>query len=694
MNRKLKNSLSSLLIVSILTGCGSDSKSTEPIIIVPQPSVTAPTLTVSNQINILVKGKEGLWIYVDGQNSHVKIGNNGTATLTLDSNDKDVGEIQFEISLVDNKGNVSQATTITLNNRPDTTAPQAVTAIAPITTNNDKTGVTIKGEKGSTIYLNGKNTHINIGDSGKETLTLNTKASNGTKLTFSITIKDLAGNLSEATIITIIKENRELTPPNITSPSTTPVPSPSTTPTPDDVIWNVSTVPEFRQALEDASTNGENDTIILAKGVYNTTSDGLGTFIFNDNEEFNLTIKSAEGLIHKDVILDGNNRNQVFNFNNTEKSTLTLKNISIINGNSTSSGGGFYSNQITMIENCNISNNISNNNGGGVSAVLPTITKSTISNNISHRSGGGIYGFKIAGTNDFVKITIRDSNITDNSSKGAGGGLQIGSKESLFSNLIISNNSASTCAGFSSWGKIIIKDSKISNNVASMDYKTVGGGFCSNKNTIIINSILSENKAMDQTNVSNGFHSKGGAFYTSGDMIIVNSIFLNNIATKGGGCYMRGNINAHITPDTLYLVNNYFSGNQNNIEVEDRILVINNILNSNIEHIILGRDSKFYNNYVNSNIIDGGISNIIKKNNLQPSLVGDIYLSDDNKTLTEDSPVIDKGLNPSSATYKKIIDNDAIYNQLLELLKTDMVGHKRVHNGTIDMGAVEYGSSR
>ena len=34
---------------------------------------------------------------------------------------------------------------------------------------------------------------------------------------------------------------------------------------------------------------------------------------------------------------------------------------------------------------------------------------------------------------------------------------------------------------------------------------------------------------------------------------------------------------------------------------------------------------------------------------------------------------MDKGLNPSGATFKKIINNDNIYNQMVELLKTDMV---------------------
>jgi len=85
---------------------------------------------------------------------------------------------------------------------------------------------------------------------------------------------------------------------------------------------------------------------------------------------------------------------------------------------------------------------------------------------------------------------------------------------------------------------------------------------------------------------------------------------------------------------------------------------------------------------------------VVKKKNLQPASVGDVYLGSDHKTLASNSPVIDKGLNPSSATYKKIIGDDEVYNILLKLLKTDMKGNKRVHNGTIDMGAVEFGSSK
>jgi len=171
--------------------------------------------------------------------------------------------------------------------------------------------------------------------------------------------------------------------------------------------------------------------------------------------------------------------------------------------------------------------------------------------------------------------------------------------------------------------------------------------------------------------------------------IIINNIFLHNNAKERGDSF--SSFYYRSTP-YFYVTNNNFIGNKGSIYGKG--VFINNIFELNDEDINLQGDSKIYNNYIDYTKIENNSYNAIKKRNLQPASVGDIYLSDDNATLTVDSPVIDKGLNPSSATYKKIIGDDGVYNQLLEFLKTDKVGNKRIHNGTIDMGAVEYGSSK
>jgi len=358
---------------------------------------------------------------------------------------------------------------------------------------------------------------------------------------------------------------------------------------PVETVWNVSDVTEFRQALENASVNGENDKIILSAGTYNTDTDGLGTFKFDDQEKYTLTIEADSGLTYDDVIISGNNSHQVFNFNNIAESTISLKNISIVEGNVSAepvnrNGGGVYVNYNLKIEQCKISDN-------------------------EATQGGGVY-----------------------------------------------------------------LDTKSYKRPISVT---------------IVNSILSNNKAINQ----------GGAFFNySKDSLIVNSIFLNNSSRAGGDAIY---ISDH--KNYSYISNNIFSNNineysnslyQGSVYSSGTSLFVNNIFDNNDADIYIRKDTKIYNNYIDYTKIKENQNTVIKKDNLQPPSIGEVYLENDNQTLASSSPVIDKGLNPSSATYKQIIDNETIYNQMVELLKTDMVGNKRVYNNTIDMGIIEYGSSK
>ncbi len=504
---------------------------------------------------------------------------------------------------------------------------------------------------------------------------------------------------------------------------------------------------EFRQALEDAAANGESDRIVLAKGTYNVTSDGLGTLTFDDNEAFNLTIEAQKGLTSKDVILDGNNSTQVFNFDNKKSSTLILKNISVVDGNTTKHGA-VYTNHNIEIKDCNISNNKASLAGGFFSAGTTKVANSTISNNSDggggFRDGQGGGGFYSNGV-----TTVTESTISNNSSSryySYGGGFYSNGATTVTKSTISNNSSSgyySYGGGFYSNGATTVTKSTISNNNSGAVY-SYGGGFYSNGATTVTKSTISNNNSGDLYSYGGGFYANGGAYnsdvvttvtestisnnssrshdyhhYSSGGGFYVNhgtttvnsSNISNNSANSGGGFSSEatttvtnsiftennasnGAIFASLDyfPQSSYLSNNIFIKNKGSIISKG--IFINNIFDSNNADITLSGDSKIYNNYIDYSKIEDNAYNVIKKHNLQPASVGDVYLNNDNETLDSSSPVIDKGLNPSSATYKKIIDNDGIYNQLLELLKTDKVGNKRVHNGTIDMGAVEYGSSK
>jgi len=160
----------------------------------------------------------------------------------------------------------------------------------------------------------------------------------------------------------------------------------------------------------------------------------------------------------------------------------------------------------------------------------------------------------------------------------------------------------------------------------------------------------------------------------------MNSNFINNSASNRGSIFTAHSFS--------YVFNNTFVANKGTIYGKG--LFVNNIFHENSSDLKLTGESKIYNNYIDHTKINENGNIVIKKQNLQPNSVGDINLKDDNKTLFSNSPVINKGLNPSSITFKNLIDNNTTYNQIIELLQTDMVGNERISNETIDMGAVEY----
>ena len=176
--------------------------------------------------------------------------------------------------------------------------------------------------------------------------------------------------------------------------------------------FNVSTTQELRQALQDAAGNGQSDVIMLADGTYKTTDNGGGTFTFLDNEDYDLTIQGSSA---ENVILDGDNTDQVLNFNIINYvRTIHILNISVTNGHSETDGGGIYTAENINIENCIISGNTTDDDGGGfVSSGTTTITNSTISGNTS-QYGGGFYAYQPS--------TITNSTISRNTCGSIGGG--------------------------------------------------------------------------------------------------------------------------------------------------------------------------------------------------------------------------------------------------------------------------------
>ena len=184
--------------------------------------------------------------------------------------------------------------------------------------------------------------------------------------------------------------------------------------------FNVSTTPELRTSLSTASTNGEDDTIVLADGTYKTTDDGNGTFIYFSNEANSLTLRGSNST---NVVLSGDSQHQILNHQSTLDAPLILEKLSFVDGNnSTGTGGGVYTEYNIDVIDCNFSNNLAVHGGGFFlapsSSFYVNVDNSYFNNNKAlNGNGGGFYAY----ANVSSYITISNSVFKGNTASNGGG---------------------------------------------------------------------------------------------------------------------------------------------------------------------------------------------------------------------------------------------------------------------------------
>lgn len=408
--------------------------------------------------------------------------------------------------------------------------------------------------------------------------------------------------------------------------------------------FNVSTTPEFRQALLDAAQNGQDDTIILADGTYKTTDDGQGTFIFLDNEEYALTLKGS-GM--DKVILSGDNVHKTLDIRSSSFSAeLFLEYISI----KYSIEAGLNTNLCDV----NISNvKISNNKGVGFSSNCSGGTN--IENSIiSYNSEGGI-GERIN--------TIRNSTVTYNRGTNYGG---LYSVDTLI-NSTVSNNSATNGTGGIGQANNII-NSTVSYNSGnraacegSCSYMFSASGGVSRAN-YIENSIISFNSSSGDMFASAGVDSSA---------TIINSKITNNHCTNTSyqGCAVGFSNNI-----TNSIIANNTSGIGSSSRITNSIFINNtkDIFSSSSQIITL------QNNYIDENNIDNDY--VLSLNNIYDGInLGFVDQANGNYHLTAPSDLIDAGTT----------DVDGV-----TLPATDLDGNARIVGSSIDIGPYEFSTTR
>ncbi len=269
----------------------------------------------------------------------------------------------------------------------------------------------------------------------------------------------------------------------------------------------------LREAIESANNAGNGDC-----GADSTADDTI-TFSVSGTITLSSTlpaIVSGQGALTVDgggnITISGNNSVQVFYVN--AGAALTLQNLTVANGRTTTDGGGVYNAGTLTVSNSTFSGNRAHYGGGIYNASTLMVNNSTVSNN-GAAHGGGVYN---AGT-----LTVSNSTVSGNSANYGGGGI-----DNLYGTLTVSNSTFSSNQTYENggginnvYGTITVSNSTFSGNAARYGN---GGGIQNDGRLTVINSTFSRNSA----------DYPGGSIHNRGTLTLHNTIIANS--SYGGEC--------------------------------------------------------------------------------------------------------------------------------------------------------------
>jgi predicted outer membrane repeat protein len=224
--------------------------------------------------------------------------------------------------------------------------------------------------------------------------------------------------------------------------------------------FNVNDAAGLRAALLTAATNGQDDVIVLAAGIYAT---GGTTFTFVINENKTLTLQGASGTTRSQVVLDGGGTSQVLNCDCVGScGAVTLRGLTVQNGNMTSGIEG------------------SGGENSGIFKPDLVISDVIFLGNRSINSGGAIHGGNVTATN---------SAFSGNWTTYGYGGAIYGGNVSVTSSTFINNAAGQTGGAIHPYGQLTVANSAFISNAASL------GGAIDGSNGTVTKSIFIDNAA-------------------------------------------------------------------------------------------------------------------------------------------------------------------------------------------------------
>jgi len=428
----------------------------------------------------------------------------------------------------------------------------------------------------------------------------------------------------------------------------------------------VSSSEEFQDALYEAASNGESDTIYVAEGVYFIT-ETLKYYGASYNEEASLNIVGAGS---NTTILDGMGTNQILaiytGFPNS-RITITLSGLCFTNGRgkysitSTSHGALHIEGHNTnvVLEDCKFENNsYIGTTENGVGLCIET-TKSS--------------------------ITVKRCIFTNNSASWCGGAANIWGDNVILKNNVFQNNSAVYGGGLyvGRGHQVYLEYNLFENNIAEFG----GGAYIASEEAFLIGNSFFHNRQI----VSSGYGYGGGCYlWKCYDATFVNNVFHDNTSGYGGGVFLSAQ---ELTNVTLTITNNTFVYNSSTSHGGGLFVslfrakhtlaqIYNNLIwgnqslsgsdlfiNATDCELTAPPEIKVYNNLYNDFAADtDSYVSIFQENNIvsDPILVENFHLS-------STSPCIDAGTNDAPG-----------------LPDTDFEGDPRIVGAAPDIGADEY----
>jgi CSLREA domain-containing protein len=291
----------------------------------------------------------------------------------------------------------------------------------------------------------------------------------------------------------------------------------------------------LRDAIIIANGNGEADTITLGSNTY-----GLSLIGVNENAGAtgDLDITAPLTIIGQgpgQTIIDASGviSDRVFHINmSADVGTVVISGVTIINGNTTGSGGGIYNYDADLIlVNTVISNNITNSYGGGVNISRGSLTlhNTQILSNTAGDRGGGVYVYH--STAAFTQTNgslIAYNHVAGSGGFRGGGGLYVSEGSAMLNGGQIFSNTANDNGGgvYVLLGSAILAGGQILSNTAN---DNGGGVYVYEGSTMLSGAEIRGNKA----------NSGGGVHVDVGSAALSDGQILGNTAGQyGGGVYV------------------------------------------------------------------------------------------------------------------------------------------------------------